>query len=81
MTIEPKKVWKYRFYMTKECRINDFEFDKDSVKSIDPVTNGVLILLNNGSEYFIHDKYMTHWRLAEEKEYPEITYPKGGRIF
>ena len=74
MSTEPKKVWKYRFYMVKDCRTNDFEFDKDSVKSIDPVINGVLILLNNGSEYFIHDKYMTHWRLTEEKEYPEIPY-------
>lgn len=74
MSDEIKKVWKYRFYMTKDCRINDFEFDKDSVKNIDPATNGVLILLNNGSEYFIHDRYLTHWRLVEEKIFPEIPY-------
>ena len=74
MSTEPKKVWKYRFYMTKDCRSNDFEFERDDVHSVVEMDGYIRVLLKNEFEFYISNRYMTHWRLAEEKEWPEIPY-------
>lgn len=74
MSDDVKMVWKYRIYMTKDCRLDDFEFDRNDVREYDITPDTLIFKMNNGAEYYISRQHVSHVRISEEKVLPAKSY-------